>query len=232
MLTLFKILQKALNTASNKDLIKKNDEIDTISAKSEYTNIRYLPLSTKIWSDSVYYYNKYFYPLLINNSTKLYHLFRSYFNMLYYKLNSFYKRRRWNKLHYSAKKIYSSRPELEHTNSKVSIILHIFNKTNLSQMKDYIAMIYVISGKKVDSNNPLLYKQYYKNRIFHSLKSKYIAVKGWIALSFKVKITKTITVLNRYCNKYVSVRHNKHKIKKLTPCYNINSYNYQPNHYL
>ncbi len=48
MSTIFNVLKKAFTIALNKNTIKKNPEIQTISEKSEYTNIRYLPISTKI----------------------------------------------------------------------------------------------------------------------------------------------------------------------------------------
>ena len=48
------------------------------------------------------------------------------------KIKLLFKRRRTNKIRYSADKIYVSRPELKHTNNKITIMLYIYNKQKLS----------------------------------------------------------------------------------------------------
>lgn len=48
------------------------------------------------------------------------------------KIKLLFKRRRTNKTRYSADKIYVSRPELKHTNTKITIIIYIYNKQKLS----------------------------------------------------------------------------------------------------
>jgi hypothetical protein len=47
-----------------------------------------------------------------------------------------FKRRRSNKTRYSADKIYVSRPELKHTNTKVTVMLYTYNKIKLSLERD------------------------------------------------------------------------------------------------
>ena len=48
------------------------------------------------------------------------------------KIKLLFKRRRTNKIRYSADRIYLSRPEFKHTINKITIILYIFNKQKLS----------------------------------------------------------------------------------------------------
>lgn len=55
-------------------------------------------------------------------------LFKNYFNMFRRKIKILFKRRRASKNRYSANKIFVSRAELKHTNTRLSIILYIYNK--------------------------------------------------------------------------------------------------------
>ena len=48
--------------------------------------------------------------------------------MLQKKRKTLFKRRRDNKIRYSANKVYTSRAELQHTNSKLLITLYTYNK--------------------------------------------------------------------------------------------------------
>ena len=54
-----------------------------------------------------------------------------YFNMLEDKIKLSFKRRRSNKIRYSADKIYVSRAEFKHTNTKLTLMLLIHNKQKL-----------------------------------------------------------------------------------------------------
>src|ERR1700743_989045 len=52
--------------------------------------------------------------------------------MLGYKIRSTFKRRRPNKIRYSANKIFISKAEFKHTNAKLTILLYAYNKQKLS----------------------------------------------------------------------------------------------------
>jgi hypothetical protein len=54
--------------------------------------------------------------------------------MLEDKIRLPFKRRRTNKIRYSADKIYVSRAELKHTNTKLTIMLYIYNKQKFSMV--------------------------------------------------------------------------------------------------
>lgn len=124
MLNIVKTKQKAYYPSLNKD--KKNVFVTDEISKSN--NIIYYPSSTKEWSNSVYSYNKGYTKLLITKFRTINKLFRSYFNMFENKIKILYKRRRANKKRYSANKVYVSRAELKHSNTKLTIILFIYNK--------------------------------------------------------------------------------------------------------
>jgi hypothetical protein len=64
-------------------------------------------------------------------------LFNIYLNMLQDKIKNLFKRRRANKSRYSANKIYVSKAEIKHTNTKLLIILYTYNKQK-SLIEDHI----------------------------------------------------------------------------------------------
>lgn len=138
MLNTFNNKQNSLDVKSSdthysidKSIIEKN-KTQSYSEINEYDNIIFYPLSSKEWFSSIYSYNKSFIKSLISNQAVLNKLFRSYCNMLPYKKKKFFKRRRNNRIRYSTKKIYASKAELEHTNTKLSITFSIFNKQKIS----------------------------------------------------------------------------------------------------
>jgi len=92
------------------------------------------------------------------------------------KIKILFKRRRANKSRYSANKIYVSRAELKHTNTKLFIILYIYNKQKsliernlrkwikLTIYKKYLAE----DDYKNDFN--VVSKPIYKNRLAYIFK--------------------------------------------------------------
>jgi hypothetical protein len=100
-------------------------------AWNEYKNIIYYPSSTKEWINSVYTYNKSYIKSLIVYDVIVNYLLGSYANSIKTRIQRF-KRRRNNKIRYSANKLYLSKAELKHTNSKVIVILYLFNKQKLN----------------------------------------------------------------------------------------------------
>ena len=162
MLSIFKNKQNTLNNLSLKtnfsnDYInkEKNIKIQNKSEKEEYNNLIYSPSSSKEWFSSVYSYNKsYIKPLIVFDliSNKL---FSSYFNMFRDKIKILFKRRRDNKSRYSANKVYVSRAELKHTNTKLLIILSTYNKQKSTLLRwtrkiIYFKRMYKILGESKD----------------------------------------------------------------------------------
>lgn len=125
------ILKKKLNF-KNKSLnihyrIEEQHNTQTIT-DNEFKNIIYYPSSSKEWFNSIYSYNKSYVKSLVTKHVILNNLFKSYFNMFENKIKILYKRRRASKSRYSSNRVYVSRAELKHTNSKIIIILYIYNK--------------------------------------------------------------------------------------------------------
>ena len=77
-------------------------------------------------------------------------------------------RRRDNKSRYSAKKVYTSRAELEHTNSRVLITLFSYNKKKAWFENKVRKLITLIKSRKVGVAGK--YIPYFKNRLLHLLK--------------------------------------------------------------
>jgi len=78
-------------------------------------------------------------------------------------------RRRINKSRYSAKKVYTSRAELEHTNSRLLITLFSYNKKKAWFEKKVITIITLIKFRKFVKGNKKN-RRYFKNRLVHLLK--------------------------------------------------------------
>ena len=130
MLNILKKKQIIFNDKSLKinSIKERNSKIQPKLENNEYKNIIYYPSSTKEWFDSVYSYDKSYIKSLITKHTILNSLFRNYFNMFENKIKVLFKRRRANKNRYSSNKIFISRAELKHTNTKLFIILYTYNK--------------------------------------------------------------------------------------------------------
>ena len=152
---------------------KEKNEMKSNSVKNEYNNLIIYPSSSKEWLSSVYSYNKSFIKTLISKDAVLKKLFNSYFNMLPYKKKTLFKRRRDNKARYSAKKIYVSRAEMEHSNTKLSIILHVYNKKKSSIKRDIRKILTMIKFKKIIVDQKRISIPNHKNRLLHLIKNNF-----------------------------------------------------------
>lgn len=145
----------------------------------EYKNITYYPYSTKEWFSSIYSYNKTYIKPLISINKSLYGLFSSYFNMLQDKIRLPFKRRRPNKIRYSAIKIFTSRAELKHTNNIVKNLLFMYNKHKLyieRSIRNLVIFTYneekVLNEETSEDENKTINKLVYnlKNKIYNNKK--------------------------------------------------------------
>ena len=123
MINLFNHYQSSFSKVTNY-FTKKDSKIQTNSEKEQYKNIHFYPFSTKEWVTSIYSYNKSSSKALVNYNYLLNILLKSYLNMLEIKRIVF-NRRRDNKIRYSANRVYTSRAELQHTNSRLYYIIYI-----------------------------------------------------------------------------------------------------------
>ncbi len=93
--------------------------------------------------------------------------------MLQNKIKILFKRRRDNKIRYSANKIYASRVELLHTNTKLFITLYVYNKQKSSIEAHIRKIVTLIRFKKriIDGETVLIPS--HKNRLLHLLKKNF-----------------------------------------------------------
>lgn len=172
MLNIFKQKQPNLKEKSLNNFLTKKD-IENKSQRDEYKNTIFYPSSSKEWFSSVYSYNKSYIKLLISYNSILNKLITSYCNMLHDKIKTTFRRRRHNKVRYSANKIYASRAEVKHTNTKIIIMLYTYNKQKLSIERYIRKLITLIKSKKNSVESNTIYVPNYKNRLIHTLKNKF-----------------------------------------------------------
>jgi hypothetical protein len=97
--------------------------------------------------------------------------------MLQDKIKILFKRRRHNKSRYSANKIYVSRTETKHTNTKLVILLYVYNKQKASVERHVRKHINLTITKKYLVENDIVEKLINKNRLTHILKKQYFIFK-------------------------------------------------------
>ena len=215
MLNIFKNKQNSFNSKpfNTNYIIEKNTKIQSNSEKDEYKNIIYYPSSSKEWFSSIYSYNKSYIKSLISYDAVLNKLVKSYCNMLQDKIKILFKRRRDNKIRYSANKIYASRAELNHTNSKIFITLYLYNKQK-SSIERYIRKVITwIRFKKRIVKGKTVYIPNHKNRLLHFFKNNFFIFKKWNMAFFK-KMNNVVRYL------LVNLRKRYSKLYKI-PTYNI-----------
>ena len=104
----------------------------------------FYPYPTKEWFNSVYSYNKSYIKSLIINDKVVNKLIYTYCNTLQDKIKILFKRRRDNKIRYSADKVYVNNIEVRHYNNKIVLNLLIFNKSKLlieESIRNFITLI-------------------------------------------------------------------------------------------
>jgi hypothetical protein len=209
------ILKKKQNKLTNESFNPKNvnklntiTKIDIPNIHSKYNkqeNIIYYPSSSKEWFNSIYSYHKSYSKLLIVYTFKLNEMLSSYCNMYLYRTKVLFKRRRHNKSRYSANRVYVSRPELKHTNTKILIILYTYNKKKLSYIKDLIkSMLDTYLVKRYKFNSYIsdfikVYKVIVDNLFTLSLQNDFSVFNKWKIKFFRSKdnLLKYSSVLKR-----------------------------------
>lgn len=184
MLNIFKKKQKnfndkSLNNNTNCINIKENFQILTKVDKNEYKKLIFYPSSTKEWFNSVYSYNKSYIKSLIAIGVTVNSIFASYLNMLENKIKVLFKRRRHNKSRYSANKLYVSRAETKHTNTKLVILLYVYNKQKASvqrYLKKHLDFT-IVEEEYLVKNKRIVKKLTQKNRFTYLLNKQFFIIK-------------------------------------------------------
>ena len=117
MLNIYKLKKKIV-------LPKLNNKPEDLCGKIKDT----VP-ANKEWFNSIYTFNKNSIKILPITTNIVYKIMKSYFNMFYNKIEKTKSRRKdimarkW-----SSRKIWISRPEIKHSNNKLTITLYIYNR--------------------------------------------------------------------------------------------------------
>ena len=167
-------------------LTKKDSKIQTNSEKEQYKNIHFYPFSTKEWVTSIYSYNKSSSKPLVVKNFLLNIILKSYLNILQIKTRVF-NRRRDNKLRYSANKVYTSRAELEYTNSKLLITLSTYNKKKSSFEHNLRKIIRLINFRTVVRDQKKIFIPFYSDRLVPLLENDFFRDNKWNIASLKEK---------------------------------------------
>ena len=219
---IFKNKQNSFNDKSliNNNIAEKNLNIQTKSEKDEYNKIIFYPSSSKEWFNSIYSYNKSYIKSLIGYDAILNRLFRSYCNMLQDKIKIIFKRRRNNKIRYSANRIYTSRAELNHTNTNLFITLNTYNKQKSSLEKDIRKILILIKLKKKFVEGKTVFLSNYQNRVLYLLKNNFFIFRKWDTVFFKTTGNLlgylSINVKKIYLNSYKIPTYNIRLLKNVS----------------
>lgn len=85
-----------------------------------------------------------------------------------------FKRRRDNKIRYSANRVYSSTAELNHTNNMLFITSYLYNKKKLSFERSLKKLMTLLRLKKKIIKKKRIFMLNHKNRLFYSLKNNFL----------------------------------------------------------
>lgn len=205
-----KFLSFRAETIKNKILSESN--------KNENNNTIYYPTSTKEWFNSIYSFNKSYIKSLPAKFNILNNLLKSYFNMFENKIIILYKRRRANKNRYSANKIYVSRSELKHTNSKLFIILYTYNKQKSFIERKIRKLIKLTVYEKHFIQDKIYTIRKHKNKLEYIFK-RFFFFKKWDNIIFK----KTNNLLKNLIlkNKVLKIKKNQAKSRKMYRYYRL-----------
>jgi hypothetical protein len=174
----------------NKSINKKTKLIPFTNNSNFVGEAKYFPASSKEWKNKVYFFNAYNMKNLPIYDLNISKLIKGYFNLYFNnKLTTTkFKSSRIKRLSFN--KIFVSKGEIQHTNSKAIITIHIYNREKISLLKKinkfilYLkknklktpffkrALYFFYKGKKIYKNVNLdLYKKamkivFYKKFIF------------------------------------------------------------------
>lgn len=202
-----------------KDITKIIFNEQTKSERDEYNKMIFYPSSSKEWFNSIYTYSKSYIRSLIVYSYILNKLFRSYCNMLEYKIKILFKRRRDNKIRYSADRIYTNRAELKHTNTKIFITLDTYNKKKATLEKNMRGILTLTKLKKTMVNGKPVFVSNHQNRLLYLLKNNFFIFRKWNTVFFKTTGNLLgyllISVKKRYIKSYKIPAYNRF-LKKIS----------------
>ena len=174
-----------------KNINTKNKLIPLNVLKNTVGDFKYFPADSKEWKNKIYFFNYNYMKNLFIYDLNIYKLIRNYFSMYLNKklISSFFIYRK--KKFLSLNKVYISKPEIKHINSRAIITIYVYNKEKLSNtnnikdkrikillniLKKLIKKLETIFINKVDFNdkstfliNLFLFKNVFKLKILKKL---------------------------------------------------------------
>jgi len=218
------------------DVISKN-----CIMQDEYKGpIKYYPSSSKEWFNSIYAYNKSYTKLMVYTDKIINNLLKNYINMIIDKIKIRFKSRNPRKSRLSSNKVYVSRAEIKHTNTKVVITLYIYNKQKYYLKRKLINIVknidikkrkqlsfilklnnmftYIFKNMSVNLKKSLVLSYIFRKRFSYFNKSNFTFVKkiNNILILYLLKINKIYPILHK---KYLIF--NKKLISKIRYIYFI-----------
>ncbi len=141
--------QKAQSLSIFNKFIKNNSKLIPFNVKSNYTGeTKYFPPFSKEWKNSIYVFNfnnlKNLPLYNININTLVKNYFNLYFNHKF--INNKFRSPRIKRL--SLNKIFVSKAEIKHTNSKATVTIYTYNREKIVLLKK-LKMIKTLFYKKI-----------------------------------------------------------------------------------
>lgn len=118
------------NMLGNRSKIFNLNHQEINDVNRELRPVIFYPTATKEWYNSIYAYNKIYIKSLVHKDNIVNNIIKNYFNFNILSINDKlkFRRRRIKSRRYSAKRIFVSRAEIKHTNTKVLITVYTYNK--------------------------------------------------------------------------------------------------------
>jgi hypothetical protein len=179
-----------------KNLNTKNKSVPFKPQYNSVGDIKYFPADSKEWNNKIYFFNYNYMQNLFIYDMNIYKLIKNYFSM-YFKKNLVFKRALAPKRKdLSLNKVYISKPEIKHTNSKAVITIYVYNRENISILKNIkkrklIKLLNII--KRVINK---LERIFINSKIF-SNKNTFLKNLFFLKNIFKLKIIKKLNYIRK-----------------------------------
>jgi hypothetical protein len=186
---------------------KNNLKLIPLNArKFELGQVKYFPPVSKEWTNSIYTFNLNKLKNLPLDDLKTNYLIKSYFNSFFHHLfiHNRYKPGRFRRL--SMNKIYVSKAEIKHTNSKAIFTIYTYNREKISLLKKIKTIIKITKWKKRKINffkkSLRFYRKIYRilNRLMDNSNKnlKILAQASYLGKIFKKIFVEQLRLFRKY----------------------------------
>ncbi len=186
----------------NKYINKKYTLIPFNTKTNNVGNTKYFPASSKEWKNNIYSYNQYLMKNVPSYDVNISKLIKGYFNM--YLNHRVLKRKHIpsKRSRKSLMKIFVSKPEIKHTNSKIVIMLYTYNAEKLALQNKIRILRHKFNIFKNSWNVWIFNKSSYLNKLFITLMKRNYKNDQMILNLYnkiiKFKLYKRLKLMRRY----------------------------------